>query len=649
MAVNTLFPTDYQLHLFHEGSYYNSHHLFGAHILKDSDQAYTRFCVWAPNAVKVRLAGDFNNWNSEGYELQKVNDEGVWVFLIKQNLEGCTYKYEIFTHSNERLLKSDPFAFYSELRPNTASIVHQLEAYQWHDANWMERRAQKNNFSEPTVIYEVHLGSWKTHEDGRFLTYRELAEDLIPYVAEHGFTHIELMPLIEHPFDGSWGYQGTGYFSVTSRYGTPNDFKFFIDRCHQHGIGVILDWVPGHFCKDAHGLYNFDGTHLYSYSTTHDRENHVWGTANFDLGKGEVQSFLISNAVFWMEEFHIDGFRMDAVANIIFWPNANEGMSENPYGIHFLKKLNKVIHEFNPHVLMIGEDSTDFPNVTAPVHYGGLGFDYKWNMGWMNDMLEYMETPSFARSSVHSKVTFSLLYAFSENFMLPFSHDEVVHGKKSLLDKMPGEYWEKFAQLRLLLGYMFTHPGKKLLFMGFELGQFAEWKDKEQLDWHLLDYELHRKLNTFVKVLIKLYKRSKALYELDHLYPGFEWIEVDNRNQSIFSFIRKGKKEEDTLVVVCNFTGMSYPDYKIGVPKAGEYREILTNDDLEFGGSGVVNKKIIAATTEPYHGKPCSLSMAIAPFGFHILRPVKKRKERKGNGKEKVRRHVAGRGKREQA
>ncbi|MCM3767072.1 1,4-alpha-glucan branching protein GlgB [Neobacillus niacini] len=647
MAVNTLFPTDYQLHLFHEGSYYNSHHLFGAHILKDSDQAYTRFCVWAPNAVKVRLVGDFNNWNSEGYELQKVNDEGIWVFLIKQNLEGCTYKYEIFTQSNERLLKSDPFAFYSELRPNTASIVHQLKDYQWHDTNWMERRAQKNNFSEPTVIYEVHLGSWKTNEDGSFLTYRELAEDLIPYVAEHGFTHIELMPLIEHPFDGSWGYQGTGYFSVTSRYGTPNDFKYFVDQCHHHGIGVILDWVPGHFCKDAHGLYNFDGTHLYSYSTTHDRENHVWGTANFDLGKGEVQSFLISNAVFWMEEFHIDGFRMDAVANIIYWPNANEGMSENPFGIQFLKKLNKVIHECNPHVLMIGEDSTDFPKVTAPVSYGGLGFDYKWNMGWMNDMLEYMETPPFARPNVHSKVTFSLLYAFSENFMLPFSHDEVVHGKKSLLDKMPGEYWEKFAQLRLLLGYMFTHPGKKLLFMGFELGQFAEWKDKEQLDWHLLDYELHRKLNTFVKVLIKLYKRSKALYELDHLYPGFEWIEVDNCNKSIFSFIRKGKKEEDTLVVICNFTGISYPEYKMGVPKAGEYREILTNDDSEFGGSGVVNKKIMAATTEPYHGKPCSLSMAIAPFGFHILRPVKKRKERKGNGKEKVRRHAAGRGKRE--
>jgi 1,4-alpha-glucan branching enzyme len=649
MAVNTLFPTDYQLHLFHEGSYYNSHQLFGAHIFKDSDQVYTRFCVWAPNAGKVRLVGDFNNWNGEGYELQRLNDEGIWILVQKQNLEGYAYKYEIFTGANERVLKSDPYAFYSELRPNTASIVHQLGDYQWNDANWIERRAQKNNFSEPAVIYEVHLGSWKTNEEGSFLTYRELADELIPYVVEHGFTHIELMPLIEHPFDGSWGYQGTGYFSVTSRYGTPDDFKFFIDQCHLEGLGVILDWVPGHFCKDAHGLYNFDGTHVYSYSNHHDRENLVWGTSNFDLGKGEVQSFLISNAIFWMEEFHIDGFRMDAVANIIYWPSTNNGKMENPFGIQFLKKLNKAIHEYDSHVLMIGEDSTDFSNVTTPVPYGGLGFDYKWNMGWMNDMLEYMETPPFARSAIHNKVTFSLLYAFSENFMLPFSHDEVVHGKKSLLDKMPGDYWEKFAQLRLLLGYMFAHPGKKLLFMGFELGQFAEWKDKEQLDWHLLDYELHRKLNTFVKVLIKLYKRSKALYELDHLQSGFEWIDADNHSQSIFSFIRKGKKEEDTLVIICNFTGISYPEYKIGVPRPGEYREILNNDDLEFGGTGVVNKKTMAANEEPYHGKPCSLSLEIAPFGFHILRPVKKRKERKGNGKEKVRSHAAGRRKREQA
>ena len=401
-----------------------------------------------------------------------------------------------------------------------------------------------------------------------------MAAELIPYVLEHGFTHIEILPLIEHPFDGSWGYQGTGYFSATSRYGTPKDFMFFVDQCHQNGIGVILDWVPGHFCKDSHGLYRFDGSHIYSYETESDRENQVWVTANFDLGKGEVQSFLISNAFFWIDYFHIDGFRMDAVANIIYWPNSSANL-ENPFGIDFLKKLNIEVHDYDPTFVMIGEDSTDFPNVTAPVHYGGLGFDYKWNMGWMNDTLEYLETPPYSRSGVHSKVTFSLLYTFSENFMLPFSHDEVVHGKKSLLDKMPGDYWEKFAQLRLLLGYMFAHPGKKLLFMGFELGQFSEWKYKEQLDWNLLDYEMHQNVNQYVKQLIKLYKRSKALYELDHMHEGFEWIDCNNSSQSIFSFIRKGKTDNDYLIVICNFTGVHYPEYKIGVPVQVEFREIF--------------------------------------------------------------------------
>ena len=490
MKVNTLFPTGYQLHLFHEGSLFQSHELFGAHLFKDSESLFTRFCVWAPNALQVRLVGDFNNWNGAGFELQKVNEEGVWMVVVDNDLEGCLYKYEILSQAGEHFLKSDPYAFFSEVRPNTASVVYSLEKFEWKDDQWMNRKRQGNFLSAPAVIYEIHLGSWRTKQGGEFLTYKELAAELIPYVIEHGFTHIELLPLVEHPFDGSWGYQGTGYYSVTSRYGTPNDFRDFVDQFHHHGIGVILDWVPGHFCKDRHGLYRFDGTHIYSYTNPNDRENTIWGTANFDLGKGEVQSFLISNAYFWMEYFHIDGFRMDAVANIIYWPNATR-KEENPYGITFLKKLNKAVHEYNPNFLMIGEDSTDFPQVTAPVMDGGLGFDYKWNMGWMNDMLEYMETPPYLRRHVHSKVSFSLLYAFSEHFMLPLSHDEVVHGKKSLLDKMPGEYWKKFAQLRLLLGYMFAHPGKKLLFMGFELGQFSEWKDKEQLDWNLMEYDMH--------------------------------------------------------------------------------------------------------------------------------------------------------------
>ncbi|ETI65846.1 glycogen branching enzyme [Neobacillus vireti LMG 21834] len=647
--MNTIFPTDYQLHLFHEGNFFQSHQLFGAHIFKDSDKVYTRFCVWAPNASQVRLTGDFNNWNGDGYELRKVNDEGVWILILNQELEGRLYKYEIISQTGERFLKADPFAFYSELRPNTASVVYSLSSYEWEDDHWMKRREKQNLLSEPVVIYEIHLGSWRKKPDGSFLSYKELAAEIIPYVVEHGFTHIELLPLVEHPLDDSWGYQGTGYFSATSRYGTPDDFRYFIDQCHQHGIGIILDWVPGHFCKDAHGLYRFDGTHIYSYSHAEDRENVVWGTANFDLGKGEVQSFLISNALFWIDYFHIDGFRTDAVANIIYWSNSFGNKRENSFGINFLKKLNKEVHEYDPHFLMIGEDSTDFPQVTGPVQYGGLGFDYKWNMGWMNDMLEYAETPPFSRSEVHTKVTFSLLYTYLENFMLPFSHDEVVHGKKSLLDKMPGDYREKFAQLRLLLGYMFAHPGKKLLFMGFEFGQFSEWKDKEQLDWNLMEYGMHENLNAYVKVLIKLYKRSKALYELDHLQDGFEWIDANNSNQSIFSFIRKGKKEADSLIIICNFTAISYPVYRIGVPKLGEYREIFTSDQEEYGGTGLINKKTILAMEEPFHGQPYSINLTIPPFGFQIIRPVNKRKERKGNGKEKVRSHAVSRGERKQA
>jgi 1,4-alpha-glucan branching enzyme len=647
MTVNTIFPTDYQLHLFHEGNFFNSHQLFGAHILKNTGKISTRFCVWAPNAKFVRLVGDFNNWSGKGYELQKINNEGVWVIVVDKDLNGCLYKYEIFSQTGERLLKADPYAFASEIRPNTASVVFSFEEYQWNDANWMLQKEQENFLSAPAVIYEVHLGSWRKKETGDFLSYRELAEELVPYLKEHGFTHIELLPLVEHPLDESWGYQGTGYYSVTSRYGSPDDFRYLVDYFHQHGIGVILDWVPGHFCKDAHGLYRFDGTHLYSYLNPQERENHVWGTANFNLGKGEVQSFLISNAFFWMDYFHIDGFRMDAVANIIYWANSVR-QEENLIGIQFLKKLNKEVKQYNSHFLMIGEDSTDFPRVTTPVQYGGLGFDYKWNMGWMNDMLQYMQTPPAFRKDVHTKVSFSLLYAFQENFMLPFSHDEVVHGKKSLLDKMPGDYWEKFAQLKLLLGFMFAHPGKKLLFMGFELGQFSEWKDKEQLDWNLLDFDMHRKLNSYVKELISFYKRTSSLFELDHLQDGFEWVDVNNSNQSIFSFIRKGKSVNDFSIIVCNFTKVSYQDYLVGVPYHGEYLEIFNSDEKKYGGSGIVNKKKILASNEPFHSRPFSLNVNVPPFGFFIIRPVKKRKERKGNGKEKVRSHAVGRRERKQ-
>lgn len=633
-------PTDYQLHLFHEGSLFRSHELFGAHIVKNDSKTYTCFCVWAPEARNVRIAGDFNSWNGEGYDFKEIND--VWTLIVEDDLTGAPYKYELATPTGEIILKADPFAFYSEVRPNTASIVYPLKGYEWNDLRWLQKREKKQSLSQTISIYEIHLGSWKLAPDGSLLTYKELAKELIPYILSHGYTHIEILPLTEHPLDISWGYQGTGYFSATSRYGTPHEFMDFVDQCHQNGIGVILDWVPGHFCKDAHGLYCFDGSHAFEYRNPKDRENLVWGTANFDLGKPEVQSFLISNAFFWFEQYHIDGFRVDAVANIIYWPNSNSEV--NPYGVEFLKKLNTAVAANYPGVLMIAEDSTDWPKVTSSTEEGGLGFHYKWNMGWMNDVLQYMETNPYERKYHHNNVTFSLLYAFSESFILPLSHDEVVHGKKSLLDKMPGDYWQKFAQLRLLLGFMTAHPGKKLTFMGTELGQFAEWKDKEQLDWNLLDYEMHEKMNLFVKGLLKIYKRSKPLYELDNVYEGFEWIDADNAHQSVFSFIRKGMKPEDYLIIVCNFTPEAYSGYRIGVPKPESYREILNSDAPEFGGSGVVNKKVIKAEETEFHGRTWSVVMNIPPFGISILRPVRKRKGIVIDAKEKSGSDVARRG-----
>jgi 1,4-alpha-glucan branching enzyme len=634
-------PTDYQLHLFHEGSLYRSYELFGAQVIMSEAKTYTRFCVWAPTAKKVRLAGNLNGWNGDGYEFQRINPEGVWILLVEEDLTGELYKYEITSSNGETNLKADPYAFYSEVRPNTASIVYSLDGYQWNDQDWLRKREKKQAPGEPMAIYEVHLGSWKLASDGSLLNYRELADELIPYILSHGYTHIEVLPLTEHPLDISWGYQATGYYSATSRFGTPHDFMYFVDQCHQNGIGVILDWVPGHFCKDAHGLYCFDGSYAFDYMNPKDRENLVWGTANFDLGKTEVQSFLVSCALFWLDKYHIDGFRVDAVANIIYWPNSDREINQN--GIEFLKKLNGAVANHYPGTVMIAEDSTDLPNVTRSPEEGGLGFTYKWNMGWMNDMLKYMETSPYERKHQHNKVTFSLLYAFSEAFVLPFSHDEVVHGKKSLLDKMPGDYWQKFAQLRLLLGYMTAHPGKKLTFMGTELGQFAEWKDKEQLDWHLLDYEMHEKINLFTKELLKLYKRSKPLHELDFEYGGFEWIDADNADQSIFSFIRKGCKEGDYLVIICNFTPETYSGYRIGVPQRETYREILNSDAPLFGGSGVINKRMIKAEEINFHGRPYSIEMNIPPFGISILRPVKKRKGRVIDAKEKARSDASGR------
>ncbi|MBO9130946.1 1,4-alpha-glucan branching enzyme [Bacillus sp. 165] len=639
-------PTELDVHLFHEGSLYEGYNIFGAHLQEIEGVQGTRFSVWAPHALQVSVVGDFNNWDGKEHGMEKVSEEGIWSLFVPHIGENELYKYEIHTIHGNLLLKSDPYAFYSEVRPNTASVVYNIEGYQWNDQKWLKNKKKKSMYEEPLSIYELHFGSWLKKKDGTFYNYRQLADKLIPYVLEHNFTHIEIMPLIEHPYDRSWGYQGTGYYSPTSRYGNPQELMYFIDQCHQNGIGVLLDWVPGHYCKDAHGLYMFDGQPVYEYKDMPVQENSVWGTANFDLGKPEVHSFLISNALFWMKYYHIDGFRVDAVANMLYW-DAGGVFQKNEYAVAFLQKLNEVVFTEDPNVLMIAEDSTDWPLVTAPVYEGGLGFNYKWNMGWMNDILAYMECEPENRKFIHDKVTFSLLYAYSENFILPLSHDEVVHGKKSLLNKMPGDYWRKFAQLRLLYGYLMTHPGKKLLFMGGEFGQFDEWKDLEDLDWNLQGFEMHRLMQAYYKELAAIYKRSKPLWQLDHVQEGFQWIDADNRDQSIFSFVRKGVQKDELLVVVCNFTEHVYTDYKVGVPMCANYNEILNSDAVEYGGSGQVNKKKLKTILKSFHNQPCHVEMTIPPFGVSILRPVKTRKGNKKDDQEKkVRSNVIGRGKR---
>jgi 1,4-alpha-glucan branching enzyme len=619
--MSTMSISSYDSYLFHEGNLQEAYRFMGSHLRNISSTTFTEFCVWAPNAESVQLVGSFNQWNGAGYELKKFNNEGLWTIIIDQNLYGKTYKYKILSTNGNTYMKSDPYAYFAETRPQTASIVYDLNSFSWQDESWLKKRSETPHYENPLFIYELHLGTWKK-EDGNFLSYLELADQVIPYVKEHGFTHIELLPITEHPFDRSWGYQSTGYYAPTSRYGTPEDFMQFVNKCHLNDIGIILDWVPGHFCKDAHGLYQFDGSFLYEYENERDRENYTWGTANFDLGKGEVQSFLISNARFWMEKYHIDGFRIDAVANIIYWGNQDK-LVPNEGALSFLKKLNHAVFEYDPCALMIAEDSTDWPQVTAPVHYGGLGFNYKWNMGWMNDVLEYMETEPSKRRDVHSLMTFSLLYAFSENYVLPFSHDEVVHGKKSLLNKMPGDYWQKFAQYRLLLSYMIAHPGKKLLFMGSELAPFSEWKDLEEIDWGLMDYEMHHKFNSYFKDLMHLYKGTNSLYELDHRSEGFEWIDVNNANQQIFSFIRRGKQREDFLVVVCNFSSKVYHDYKVGVEEAYVYEEVWNSDDERYGGSHQINPIPLTVHDESYHGRPCYVEMTIPPYAAVYLKPSK--------------------------
>ena len=618
---------DYDYH-FHEGNNYQSYLMLGAHVTTKDDIQGVRFCVWAPNADWVSVVGDFNGWDSHSHTMIRM-EGGVWELFIPGIVQNQIYKYAIGTSSGEVILKQDPYAFYSELRPATASVVYDLRDYQWSDKNWQSRKKKKAPYDRPMLIYEVHPGSWRRKDDGSFLSYRELAHELVDYVVEMGYTHIELLPVMEHPFDGSWGYQVTGYYAVTSRYGTPSDFMYFIDQCHQKGIGVILDWVPGHFPKDAHGLAQFDGTALYEHADPRKGEHPQWGTLIFNYGRHEVQSFLISNIIFWLDFYHIDGFRIDAVTSMLYLDFAREewipncfGGRENLEAVALMQRMNEVVFALYPNTLMIAEDSSEWPMVTKPTNYGGLGYNFKWNMGWMNDTLKYCSMDPINRKWNHNLLTFSFNYAFSENFILPLSHDEVVHGKGSLLNKMPGDYLQKFAGLRSLYGYMAAHPGKKLLFMGGEFGQFIEWKYDAGLDWHLLEYEMHRKMQAFVKKLNFFYKKNHCLWEDDFSWNGFQWIAPDDRDQSIVSFIRRGKERNDFLVVLVNFTPVAKFDYRIGVPKAKGFLEVLNSDDQKYGGSNMVCKKEIAVESIPLHNFEQSISLKVPPLSVVFYKPI---------------------------
>lgn len=628
--------SDHDLYLFHEGTLYQSYRMLGAHVIDHNGTKGVRFAVWAPNARNVAVVGNFNNWSSRHHQMKRIPDSGIWVLFVPRVGEGELYKYEVTTPSGERILKADPFAFQSEVRPKTASIVNSLERHEWKDEVWQKSKRKSDPYHSPMLIYEANLASWKKTKDGKFLSYRQLADDLVEYVSLLGYTHIELMPVMEHPYDRSWGYQITGYYSVTSRFGDPEDFMYFVDCCHREGIGVLLDWVPLHFCKDEHGLRKFDGTPLYEPVDDRLAERPNWGTNNFDFGKPEVTSFLISNAMFWLDVYHIDGFRMDAVSSMIYLNHDNHnreplknvhGGDENIEAVAFLKKLNKAVFAADPHVLMMAEEATDWPLVSAPVEKGGLGFNYKWNMGWANDLLRYMELNVNDRPHHHHLLTFSFFYAFSENFILPFSHDEMVYGKRSLLNKMPGDYWQKFANLRLLYGYFITHPGKKLQFMGSEFGQFDEWKDETELDWFLFDYPAHDQYFTYFKALTSFYKDNRCLWRLDHESEGFEWIDPHNQNQSVITFMRKGKHRGDSCIVVCNFSADVYHEYRIGVPSKGKYLEVFNSDWQAFGGSNQFNLEAIRVDDQPCHNRPYSMEITVPPLAVVIfMKQTKKRR-----------------------
>ncbi len=623
---------DMDVYLLRAGKHLNSYDLMGAHLVEINGVRGTRFAVWAPNAFSVSVIGDFNQWDGRVHPMQLHHETGIWQLFIPEAPEGSLYRYRIRSHNmGYRADKTDPYGYFSERRPRNASIVVNIDTYDWNDDQWMRGREARNGLSAPISIYEAHLGSWKRSEgeNGGFLSYRQLAHELVPYVKELGFTHIELMPIAEHPLDASWGYQVTGYFAPTSRYGTPQDFMYFVDVCHQNNIGVILDWVPAHFPKDGHALAYFDGTHLYEHEDSRKGEHPDWGTLIFNFGRNEVRNFLIANALFWLKKYHIDGLRVDAVSSMLYldfsrkegqWIPNEFGGNENLEAVSFIREFNTLVHQEAPGAVTIAEESTAWAMVSRPVYIGGLGFTYKWNMGWMHDTLEYVSKDPIYRRFHHNKLTFSLIYAFNENFVLALSHDEVVHGKGSLIEKIPGDWWQKFASLRLLYGYQWTHPGKKLLFMGQEFGQWREWSENRGLDWELLQMPTHQGMKAWMRDLNTLYQAQPALYEHDFDYKGFQWIDANDADNSTFSYIRYADDPSDFLVVVCNFTPVVRRDYRIGVPEHGTYSELLNSDSEQYGGGNVGNGGAVQAQDSPSHGMPCSLALTVPPLGILILK-----------------------------
>lgn len=609
---------DLPVYLFHQGTNYTVYNFMGAHFGEKDGKKGVFFRTWAPKAERVSVVGDFNDWDKTQNVMTRISDGGVFEAFIEGVKEYDAYKFAV-CNGGKTVLKADPYAFHSETPSGTASKVYDLEGYSWQDSEYLSNKSAP--YDKPMNIYEVNLASWKKHVGGGYYTYLELADELVKYVVDMGYTHVEFMPISEYPFDGSWGYQVTGYYSVTSRFGTPKDFMYLVDSFHKNGIGVIVDWVPAHFPKDQHGLYEFDGTPTYENQRWDRKEHKTWGTRIFDWGRNEIQSFLVSNAVFIMDKFHIDGLRVDAVASMLYldydkeqgeWTPNEQGGNYDLQAIEFFKKLNTVVFGKFPNALMIAEESTAFPMITKPVSVGGLGFNYKWNMGWMNDVLSYMQCDPYFRSGNHDKMTFSMCYAFSENFVLPISHDEVVHGKKSLLDKMPGEIPVKFSSLRAFLSYMFAHPGKKLSFMGNEFGQFKEWDYKEGLEFFMTKFELHRKLQEFNKTLNKIYKQTPALYEIEDSWDGFTWISPDERDNNIISFERKDKSG-NVLAVISNFSGKDYYKYRLGLPK-GTYKIVLNSDDRKFGGNGMLKGKTFKTAKKTAHGKENSILIDLPKF-----------------------------------